>query len=80
MSGLTENSWILISISVFNLLLYGFLLKVYEENQCHTVCSYERDEYFNGLSDIYRYAMILHQKFNKEQLVNLSTQCFSSRC
>lgn len=31
MSGLTENSWILISISVFNLLLYGFLLKVYEE-------------------------------------------------
>lgn len=32
MSGLMENSWILISASAFNLLQYVVLVEVYEEN------------------------------------------------
>lgn len=31
MSGLTENCWILIFVSAFNLLQYNILLKVHEE-------------------------------------------------
>lgn len=66
MSGLTANCWILISVSTFHLLLYDFLLEVYEENLASNKHAIVKEiSILIAFSNNYRYSMILHQKLNK---------------
>lgn len=48
-SGLIENSWILMSTPTFNLGQYVILVEVYEESPVLHICSWKREKYFNSL-------------------------------
>lgn len=63
-SGFTEDSWILISLSSFNLLQYVILVEVYEKICLTQICNWKRKEYFNTFLSNCEYSLMLHQNFD----------------
>lgn len=62
MTGLAEDSWVLLAASAFNLLQYAVLVKGHKENQASQKYVNEKRSIFIVSSDNYRYFLIVHQK------------------